>query len=150
MTRARRLLASRAVAFAIFVSAVMAIMLSAAIAQSLSYKAFPQPKITPEQWQSFFAEIKAKPGIENVSRPETPDVVSLADRKEQIMYYFTNGGAAHPALMIEKVVQNGNQVDIETTGYFAGAEEPFARWFRAFQDRAAKIRESFKAGRGGR
>jgi ABC-type Fe3+-hydroxamate transport system substrate-binding protein len=147
MRPTRRSLFYCAITIAILVSASTGIFLPGAIAQSLSNKAFPQPKITVEQWQDFLVQVKAKPGIANVSRPETPDVLALADKTENTIYYFTNGGPAHPALAIERVVQNGGTVDIETTGYFAGTEEPFLQWFRQFQDRAAQIRQRFKGGK---
>jgi hypothetical protein len=51
------------------------------------------------------------------------------------MYFFTNGGSAHPAVVVEKVVQEGTGIGVKHTGYFAGAEEPFAKWFSGFQAR---------------
>src|SRR5262252_8453549 len=41
-------------------------------ATAAQMRRFPSPHITPEQWQALFDEVKAKPGAQDISRPDVP------------------------------------------------------------------------------
>ena len=124
----------RAALFCLLTSA----LLSGTMALAEEIKKFPQPRITAEQWRTFFEEVKAKPGARNISRPDRPDVVVIAVPAEHAVYYFTKPGPAHPAVVIAQVIQQGTVISIRHTGYFAGSEEAFARWFGAFKSRPTR------------
>ena len=116
-------------------------------AQTDPAKRFPHSQITADQWQIFLDEIKSRPGVQNVSRPGQPDILALAVPSENTLYFFTNGGPAHPAVVVEQVVQDGNGVSVRHTGYFAGSEQAFAKWFSTFHARDSAIREGTKSPR---
>ncbi|HXW23665.1 MAG TPA: hypothetical protein VEK73_02870 [Xanthobacteraceae bacterium] len=106
---------------------------------------FPQSHITVAEWQTFLAEVKAKPGARDVSRPERPDILAIAVEPELTFYHFTKSGPAHPAVVVEQVIQRDGAIYIQQFGYYAGAEDAFAQWFGKFQERADAIREGLKA-----
>jgi hypothetical protein len=114
-------------------------------AQSDPPRRFPQSHITAQQWEEFFKEIKAKPDAQDVSRPQTPDITVIAVPSESTMYFFTRPGPAHPAVVVERVTQKDGHVYMNHTGYFAGSEEAFAKWFNAFQARSDSVRSSMKS-----
>jgi hypothetical protein len=102
----------------------------------------PQSKITEAEWATFFNEVKAKPGAQDASRPDRPDIVAIAVEREGTMYYFTKPGPAHPAVVIAQVVQRDGTVFLRHNGYYAGSEQAFARWFKGFTDQVDKMRRS--------
>jgi hypothetical protein len=106
---------------------------------------FPHSHITTDEWRSFFDEVRAKPGAKEIPVPEHPDIIRIEVPAEKAFYYFTNGGPAHPAVIIEHIVQMEAGLGLTQTGYFAGPEEPFARWFNAFRARTEMIREHIKS-----
>jgi hypothetical protein len=68
--------------------------LTAARAGSFSERRFPQAHITADQWQTFFDEVKAKPGAQDISRPERPNITAIAVPAEKTIYLFTKPGPA--------------------------------------------------------
>lgn len=103
---------------------------------------FPQSKISKAQWDTLLAEVKAKPGAQDASRPERPDIVAIAVEREGTMYYFTRSGAAHPAVVIAQVATRDGAVVLRHSGYYAGDEPAFARLFKGYTDQADKMRRS--------
>ena len=106
---------------------------------------FPQPRISAQEWQTYFDEVKAKSGAQDISRADRPDVVAIAVPSEQAVYYFTKPGGAHPAVVIAQVIQRGTAILIEHSGYFAGSEEAFAKWFGAFANQSEFVRTYLKS-----
>lgn len=123
----------------------LALLMSVAASTAQSERRFPHSHITPAQWQAFLDEVKAKPGVQNISKPEQPGILALSVQSENTLYFFTNGGPAHPAVVVEQIIQDGGNIGLQHTGYFAGSEDAFAKWFNAFRARAAAVRESMKS-----
>jgi hypothetical protein len=105
---------------------------------------FPQSKITKAQWDTFLVEVKAKPGAQDASRPERPDIAAIAVEREGTMYYFTKSGAAHPAVVIAQVATRDGAVFLRHSGYYAGDEQAFARLFKGYTEEADKMRRSLE------
>lgn len=128
----------------LLVVAILGIGLPVAHAQSGPERRFPHSQITAAEWQTFLNEVKAKPGVRDVSHLEQPDILALDVDSEKTIYFFTNGGPAHPSVVVETVVQDSKGVSLRHTGYFAGSEAAFAKWFDGFKARADAIREGMK------
>jgi hypothetical protein len=104
---------------------------------------FPQPHITAEQWQAFYDEVKAKPGA--VVEPPVGGVVRILVESEYAFYHFTTEGPAHPAVIIERILQLEDGVYVQSTGYFAGSEPAFAAWFAKVRESNAMLEEHLKS-----
>lgn len=107
-------------------------------------KRFPHSQITAAEWQTYFDEVRAKPGAKDVSRPDRPDIVVIDVESEHAIYCFTHGGPAHPAVVVEHIVQTNGGIGLQYDGYFAGSEEVFARWFAGFNARAKAVRQQMQ------
>ena len=116
-----------------------------ATAASDVLRRFPQSQITPQEWQAFLDEVKAKPGARDLSRRSVPSVDAIEVPDERTIYFFTRPGwAAHPAVVVERVLTRGSATYLQHDGYFAGSEAAFAQWFSAFQQRGAGIRKALQ------
>jgi hypothetical protein len=127
--------------------AVLVVLLLGALAAAGAEEArrFATSHITPQEWQTFYDEVRAKPGARDISRADVPSVTAIQVMSEWRVYYFTKPGwAAHPAVVIQQVVQMEDGTFIRTTGYFAGAEGPFAEWFLAFKQHNEEIRKTLR------
>src|SRR5215831_15234623 len=111
----------------IFAALLFASTASSTIADDA--RRFASSHITPQEWQAFFDEVKAKPGARDISRGDVPSVTAIQVPSELTIYFFTRpGGAAHPAVVVERVVTKSGATYIQHDGYFAGSEDAFAEW----------------------
>jgi hypothetical protein len=105
---------------------------------------FPQPRITPQQWAAFRAEVMALPDAEIIVRPDAPDVTVIAVPRDYTIYYFTERGQAHPAVIVAEVVSRNGAVAVHHSGYFAGSEAAFSRWLLAMSSQAEQLNHSLE------
>ena len=88
--------------------------------------------------------MKAKPGAQDISRPDFPAVVISVpgDHPNEVtVYYFTEPGPAHPAVIVEEVAPRDGKLRVRSSGYFAGAEPAFAQWFDSFRRRSLGVHD---------
>ncbi len=102
---------------------------------------FASPHITPEEWQSFYDEVRSKPGAQDISRPDVTGVIAISVPGERTVYYFTRPGPVHPAVIIEQVVLRDGRMTLRYSGYYAGSEAAFAQWFDAFRRRSQGVHD---------
>jgi len=125
-----------------WVVGIFAITMSAAF--GIEFKPYPNQRITEAQWKSYFEEIKSAYGASMQTVSEQRLVV-FSDKTNGATYAFTAPGhPAHPAWIARRVVQNGQGIQIEQIGYFAGQEPPFAELFRQYRAPNQTISEQFK------
>jgi hypothetical protein len=118
----------------------------AAAAAADGGRRYAQSQITVGEWQAFFDEVRATPGARDISSPQVPSVTVIEVPGERTLYFFTApGGAAHPGVVVERVLSKGGATYLQRDGYFAGSEEAFRAWFDAFAQRSRAIRNALQA-----
>jgi len=121
----------------------LALALAFHLAAADEGRRFAGSHITPAEWQAFFEEVRAKPGAHDISRPDVPSITAIEVPNELTIYFFTKPGwAAHPAVVVERVLRKANGTYLQHDGYFAGSEDAFASWFAAFTQRSQAIRST--------
>lgn len=128
------------------------VLLSLSVVASLAFgqdlKFCPTPRITEDQWRAYLAQVQAtmrelKGDNKTIFVDEGMRV--FRDDATKIVYSFTQPGhAAHPALIFRQPVVRDGKMFIRQTGCFAGKEEPFADWFRAYERLNKKISEEIQ------
>ena len=126
------------------VLALLVVLCLAAPGLAAQMRRFPSPHITPEQWQTLFDEVKAKPGAQDISRPDVPGVLAISVPGESTVYYFTQPGPVHPAVIIQEIVSSSGQLRLRYSGYFAGSEKAFGQWFDAFRRRSEGVHDALQ------
>ena len=120
------------------------VTLASTCALAQEFKPYPKARITPEEWQSYFAEVSQKHGARKQESPREPLVI-FANAEGRTLYAFTKDGhPAHPAIINRQVVQQGDGIYVDQVGYFAGDEAAFAKLSRAFEQLNAQMREYMK------
>lgn len=113
-----------AIARLAFLSVLLCSQLHAA-----TYKPYPEPQITAEQWQEYFDIIAAEFGH---TRDEIAEarLVLFTDEASSTFYAFTlEDHPAHPAWITRKLVEEDGAIAIQQIGFFAGDEQAFADLF---------------------
>ena len=64
-----------------------------------------------------------------------------AERTRTFWVFTTKDNPAHPAWITRQMVEEDGEVRVKQIGYYAGSEPAFAKLFRAYQDRNAKLME---------
>jgi len=106
--------------------AAMATLSDAITSQS---KLFPQDQITAEEWEALHTRVKTAPGARDESRGQ-PDLEVIAVPDEPTVYYFTAGGAAHPAVIALRTLrQSGTVAAMHMETYYVGSKDNFQKWF---------------------
>lgn len=114
-------------------------------APAQEFKPYPRAHITQEQWQAHHDEVKAKLGT-GVQDIESEKLEIFQDRNSGTTIAFTKPGhPAHPAWVTRQVREKDGTVGIAQIGYFAGAEAPFAKLFRDYQQLNDRIRQSVQS-----
>lgn len=99
---------------------------------------FPTSKITAEQWKEYLSEIAKMPGIE---RRESSRQITLTDARTLTIYAFTQeANPAHPGVVVRVLVTGPGGTEVRRTGYFAGDQAAFSRWWTEFDALDAQIR----------
>jgi hypothetical protein len=101
---------------------------------------FPTDRITPEEWQRYFDEVRALPGTEAQEIKQAQYMVVFKDNSA---YFFTAPDhPAHPAMVKREAAGTAGQLVFLRQGHYAGDAKAFAVWWEKFEemDRAAKER----------
>ena len=70
------------------------------------------------------------------------NVIVFSDERTRTFWVFTTkDNPAHPAWITRQMVEEDGEVRVKQIGYYAGSEPAFAKLFRAYQDRNAKLME---------
>jgi hypothetical protein len=105
------------------------------------YQPYPSPKVTVEQWQKYLATVRAAHD-RTIEIYDDEHTVVFTDRATRTFYVFTSKEhAAHPAWITRQLVEEDGRVTVRQIGYFAGPEEPFARFFQDYLQRNEKLRQ---------
>ena len=92
---------------------------------------FPNEQITAEDWNTYFAEVKALPGVTIKERDD--EITISQDKPEQTIYSFTTAkNPAHPGIIVRRLVLAKEGYGIRRLGYFAGNREAFATWWQSY------------------
>lgn len=110
----------------------LALSLLASFAQAETGRRFPHSQITYGEWRIYLDEVKAKPGVETLAPRDRPETTAYYVASERTVYYFTNGGPAHPAAVVTRLYERDGTLRLQNFGYFAGSEDAFANWFKSF------------------
>lgn len=103
------------------------------------FQPYPTPRITPEQWQQYLALVQAKHGA-SVEIYKDKDLVGFTDSATRTFYIFTTRDhPAHPAWITRQLIEADGKVSVRQIGYFAGAEEPFAKLFNEYLQRNEQL-----------
>jgi hypothetical protein len=110
-------------------------------AQAQEFQPYPQPKVTPEQYQAYSEEVRLALGsTAEIMREE--NVIVFSDLRTRTFYVFTTKNhPAHPAWITRQMVEENGEVRVRQIGYFAGSEEEFAKLFSYYQQRNAQLME---------
>lgn len=121
--------------------AALALLLAGAPALAQEFQPYPQPQVTPEQYARYAEEVRQWHGATADVVPED-NVIVFSDQRTRTFWVFTTkDNPAHPAWLTRQMVEENGQVRVRQIGYFAGSEAAFAKLFRAFQERNAKLME---------
>lgn len=107
---------------------IFVILLSSAL-HAATYKPYPEPQVSAEQWQEYFDIVAAEFGD---TRDEIPEarLVLFTDEASSTFYAFTlEDHPAHPAWITRKLVEQDGSIAIQQIGFFAGEEQAFADLF---------------------
>jgi hypothetical protein len=112
-------------------------------AQGQSARRFETEQISPEQWRTYFDEVRALPSAK-VFENSAPHQVLVQVPKEDTIYIFTaKTHPAHPAVVKrEIVVERNGDVRFARTSYFAGERQPYEAWLREFDELERRNREA--------
>ena len=109
------------------------LLVLASIAYAESGRRFAHSKITEAEWKTYLAEVKAKPGVREVE-DNRPDTTAYFVKSESTEYFFTDGGPAHPAIVVARVFESGGKAKLQEIGYYAGSEPAFSEWLKSFSN----------------
>jgi hypothetical protein len=104
---------------------------------------FPQDQISLSDWNTYFAEVRALPGV--TIREDTQQT-TIVQEKANTMYAFTTpGNPAHPGIVVRHLVSTDNGYALNRVGYYAGDANAFARWWHSFDALDEKIKASLNS-----
>jgi hypothetical protein len=99
---------------------------------------FPQDQISLSDWNAYFAEVKALPGVTIRAEEQQTTIVQ---EKANTMYAFTTpANPAHPGVVVRRLVSTDNGYGLNRLGYYAGDVSAFARWWHSFDALDEKIK----------
>ncbi len=124
----------------------LALCLAAAVvaatpAFAQEFQPYPEPKITPEQYARYADEVRQLHGFTADVVREDKVIVFSDERSRTFWVFTTKDNPAHPAWVTRQMVEENGQVRVRQIGYYAGSEAAFAKLFKAYQDRNAKLME---------
>ena len=108
------------------------------------YKPYPLAKISRQEWQTYFDEVRAK---QTVSERRFPDekLITYHSVATRMNWAFTTPGhPAHPAWITRRVTVRDGQTLVDQIGYFAGDEAPFAALFQSYQKLTERTTSNLK------
>jgi hypothetical protein len=110
-----------------------------------TYNPYEDSKITPEQWQDYYASVQSEFGE---TKQEVSDamLVLFEDASSSTYYAFTlPEHPAHPAWITRKLVARDGDISMELIGYYAGDEEPFSELFQDYTELSYQVQSDLKA-----
>jgi hypothetical protein len=129
---------SRLAAFALIGAGVI---LAAGRAHSQELRPYPAPQITPEQWAHYADLVRQAHGA-SAEVIKEQNVIVFSDLRTHTFWVFTTKDhPAHPAWITRQMYEQEGKVNVRQIGYFAGSEPEFAKLFRSYQERNAKLIE---------
>lgn len=124
-----------------FARALAIVACAAFAAGAQEFRPHPQARITPEQWQAYFDEVKTKHGATE-QQFQAEHLVLYNDSKSLMSWAFTTPGhPAHPAWVTRQPVTDGSQVKIRQIGFYAGDEVAFRKLFATYLVLTSKMQE---------
>ncbi len=115
-------------------------------APAQEFKPHPRAKITTQQWELYFDEVKSKHRATERQFP-SEHLVVYDDLSSGMSWAFTvPGHPAHPAWVTRQPVTDSVGVNVRQIGYFAGDEPEFAKLFKAYLALNEKMREEVTCG----
>jgi hypothetical protein len=124
--------------------ALLALLLTLNPVLAQEYKPFPEARITRAEWDQYFSDVSAKHASRR--RDFVDQRLITFDAPGPTSYAFTSEGhPAHPAWVTRKFVRQADGAwTVEQIGYFAGAEAPFARLYRSYQELNAQMKAAIE------
>ena len=103
------------------------------------FQPYSTPQVTAEQWTRYAEEVRQNFGsTAQVVKEE--NVIVFSDQRTRTFWVFTTKDhPAHPAWITRRMVEQDGEVTVRQIGYFAGPEPEFAKLFRAYQERNARL-----------
>ena len=122
---------------------ILLALLLPTFAYAAEYMPFPKANITPEQWDTYYQEIKADYGNSEQLHSKY-NLVTFNDPQTRMNFAFTTKGhPAHPSWITRQVVEKDNRVSMQQVGYFAGDEKAFAILFKQYAKLAEQVKKEF-------
>ena len=101
--------------------------MAAPAAESVLYP--PRPQLSPSEWLQLRSQVMGQTDVE--CEPRTPLMRRCASDAMRTIWWLTEvGHEAHPGMVRQALVSKGGKVVLETSGYFAGDQTAFGRWYR--------------------
>jgi len=120
--------------------AILACAAALAVAAQ-EFRPHPQARITTQQWQAYYDEVRAKHG-DTEQQFAREHLVLFNDAKSLMSWAFTlPGHPAHPAWVTRQPVTDGNNVKIRQIGFYAGDEQAFRKLFATYVALTARMQE---------
>jgi hypothetical protein len=112
------------------------------IMTSLSIKAAEYKGEKPFDIDKTFKEVKNKHGA---VLTDEPGLWRIDIEKEASVYFFTKKDHfAYPSMVIRKVIESQNSINIETQGYTAADKKIFEGWLKQFKEQDKLIKRSLQ------
>ncbi|WP_444907872.1 hypothetical protein ACJJIR_07565 [Microbulbifer sp. SSSA008] len=98
--------------------------------------------VTQDGIDSAYKEAMSKPGI---SITEEYSYKKIAVPSERTTYYFTlPEHPAHPAVVIQEVIEENGAIYLQATGITAGDRDIFEQWLRNFEQMHERVRKQMQ------
>ena len=114
---------------------------------SLNASSYEYTGVTKDGIDSVYKEAMSKPGIVVI---EEHDYKKITVASERITYFFTlPAHPAHPAVVIQEVVQENGAIYLQAKGITAGDRKIFEQWLRNFEQMHSRVRKQMKSSASG-
>jgi len=122
---------------------ILLALLSPIFTYAAEYMPFPKAKISIEQWDEYFQEIKTDYANSEQFHSKY-NLVTYNDVQTKMSFAFTTKGhPAHPSWVTRQVVEKNQRVSMQQIGYFAGDEKAFAILFKQYATLSEQIKKEF-------
>ena len=108
---------------------------------SQEFQPYVAPQVSADQFARYAEQVRQAHGA-TAQVVKEEHVIVFADQRTRTFWVFTTRDhPAHPAWITRQMVEENGQVNVRQIGYFAGSEPEFAKLFRSYQERNAKLME---------
>ncbi|MGY0646311.1 MAG: hypothetical protein ACW7DN_17220 [Paraglaciecola chathamensis] len=123
---------------------LLKILLFSIVANAADYMPYPEAKITLEQWNTYYLEVKTSFANSEKVYPDH-NLATYSDDKTRMSFAFTTKGhPAHPSWITRQIVESNGSIDMQQIGYFAGEEKAFAVLFQQYAKLTEQTRKQFQ------